>query len=105
MRNTALRVIASPNHRVSLHTMQIDGPLRTSGTAPHVEQGLRSHPRPESVKRIFDASVRSAGDNYRLPADYDAVHGPNSNTGAHDIIENAGGTLPNIPRAPNYIWP
>lgn len=52
----------------------------------------------------FDQGVQGIGDSYRLPAPYDAVNGPNSNTAAHDIIEQAGGTPPNIPFAPNYNW-
>lgn len=52
----------------------------------------------------WDDAVRNAGDNYNSGEPYDAVWGPNSNTAAHDIITNAGGTPPWIIGAPNYNY-
>ena len=52
----------------------------------------------------FDSAVQNAGDNYRSSEPYDAVFGPNSNTAADNIIENAGGIAPNIPGALNQNY-
>lgn len=47
----------------------------------------------------FDAAVVQQGNSYDSKAGYDAVYGPNSNTSAEQIVEGAGGKLPNIPGA------
>jgi hypothetical protein len=47
----------------------------------------------------FDAAVIQAGDSYNSGRDYDAKSGPNSNSAANTIIQNAGGTLPDVPGA------
>ena len=44
----------------------------------------------------FDESVTEAGDNFNLGEDYDGKWGPNSNTATDNIIENAGGVMPDI---------
>jgi hypothetical protein len=46
----------------------------------------------------YDQAVRDSGDNY-IQGPYRPVLGPNSNTSADNIIEQPGGTVPNIPGA------
>jgi hypothetical protein len=48
----------------------------------------------------FDQKTLEEADNY--PVDkkpYDANEGPNSNTFVDDVVESAGGTIPDIPGA------
>jgi len=51
----------------------------------------------------FDAAVINSGTNYTLPGVYQLA-GPNSNTGAADIIRGGGGTVPNDRYAPAQFW-
>jgi hypothetical protein len=50
----------------------------------------------------FDDAVRSIGYNYSQ--DPYRLTGPNSNTAANNIIENAGGNVPNVPGAVGQNW-
>ncbi len=47
------------------------------------------------TSKQFDARVRSVGDNYSQ-GKYRPIAGPNSNTSADNIIEFAGGTVPDV---------
>ncbi len=58
----------------------------------------------DMTQEQFDDRVMESGDNYNLPDEYDAKFGPNSNTAADDIVENAGGTVPDIPGAYNQNY-
>ena len=44
----------------------------------------------------FDARVIEQGDAYDSDEEYSAWFGPNSNTAADNIIEGAGGTVPDV---------
>ena len=59
-------------------------------------------PPPGMSQQDWDNAVMNAGEHYRSAEPYDAVWGPNSNTAAHDIVRNAGGTPPDVFGAPQY---
>ena len=62
---------------------------------------------PESVsEEAFDTRVLMLFDLYLLitDRDYNALKGPNSNTAADDVIEGAGGTIPDSPGATQQNW-
>jgi RHS repeat-associated protein len=81
-------------------TYSLDRQAFTSGSG----EGYDVAPPAAMTQSQWDDAVRNAGDNYNSGEPYDAVNGPNSNTAAHDIISNAGGTPPWIMRAPNYNY-
>jgi RHS repeat-associated protein len=56
-------------------------------------------PPPGMTSSDFDSAVTDAGNFYNSGQDYDARNGPNSNTATNTIIQNAGGTMPDIPGA------
>ena len=56
-------------------------------------------PPPGQTVPGFDAAVTNKGDSYNSNNGYNATFGPNSNTATQQIIQGAGGTLPNIPGA------
>ena len=47
----------------------------------------------------FDDAVTKAGNSYNSGKPYDPIWGPNSNTATNSIIQNAGGTMPDVPGA------
>jgi hypothetical protein len=61
-------------------------------------------PPPGKTVPEFDRSVTQEGDSYDSKYGYDAKFGPNSNTATQQIIEKAGGTLPNINGAYGQYW-
>jgi RHS repeat-associated protein len=52
----------------------------------------------------FDREVARQAQGYESSRPYDALHGPNSNTATHQIIERAGGAMPAIPGAHQQYW-
>jgi RHS repeat-associated protein len=48
---------------------------------------------------VFDQAIAREGRYYDSVEDYSAKFGPNSNTGADNVIERAGGVAPDVPRA------
>ena len=56
-------------------------------------------PPPGMGQSDFDDAVQDSGDNYNSGEPYDSTFGPNSNTATDNIIEGAGGTMPDIPGA------
>lgn len=56
------------------------------------------------TKNDWDAAVTNAGTHYNSASPYNAMLGPNSNTAAHDIIQQAGGIPPDISWAPQYHY-
>jgi hypothetical protein len=62
-------------------------------------------PPPSMTSSQFDGAVTGAGDSYDSGQPYDAKNGPNSNTATNSIIQNAGGTMPDIPGAWQQHYP
>lgn len=68
--------------------------------APFTSDNMRFLiPPPGMTQSGWDQSVTNAGNNYNSGEPYNSKTGPNSNTSADNIIENAGGTAPNVPGA------
>jgi RHS repeat-associated protein len=54
---------------------------------------------PGTSQSDFDRAVMNSGSNYSQGTYMPPGYGPNSNTAANNIIQNAGGTPPNVPGA------
>jgi hypothetical protein len=105
MRSTASQEVGRPLTNPNAETYRRDRrAFEYPGFAglPNFPYGIK--PPGGMSQQEFDRRVRDSGDHYRLPAPYDARHGPNSNTAADDIIERAGGVAPNNPFAPHQNW-
>ncbi|NOT69799.1 MAG: RHS repeat-associated core domain-containing protein [Hyphomicrobium sp.] len=59
-------------------------------------------PSPQTQQE-FDHAVIESGNNYSQPP-YDAVFGPNSNTASDNILEGAGGSVPDVDGAYQQNW-
>lgn len=77
-----------------------DDPTFVSDTnAFNSGNGNNDIPPPAGIpQNEFDKNVRDSGNNF-TQGPYEPISGPNSNTAADNIIEKAGGIVPNIPGA------
>lgn len=70
------------------------------GPRHHAAVGAGNYPipvPPGMTQSQFDNAVTNSGNNYNQGTYMPPGYGPNSNSAANNIIQNAGGTTPDVP--------